>query len=403
MCHVGGFGPQLTPFGRNFKLNGYTLRGGALNVPVSAMAVASYIRTAQDQPPEPGFKANDNVALDEFAVFLAGGLGQHFGGFAEVTYDGVGKTWAWDNLDLRAVAKTEVKGAPVVLGLSLNNSPGVQDVWNTLPAWGFPYTDSALAPSPAAAPLLSGALAQNTLGLTGYAWINSAIYFEAGAYGSPGASTLRSLGADPFSPGDIDGMAPYGRVALQKTFGAHTVEVGVFGMRAEIFPGRDRSAGVSDAYRDIGLDASYQATLASGDVVSLNARYIDERQSLRASQVLGLAANRRNSLRDFRADVSYYWRDKIGFSVQAFDTTGSADTLLYADNRTLKPDSSGVTLQLDATPFGDRGQPQRRVNVRVGVQYTAYTRFNGAKTDFDGAGTKASDENTLRIFTWFAF
>jgi hypothetical protein len=174
-------------------------------------------------------------------------------------------------------------------------------------------------------------------------------------------------------------------------------------MRAQIFPGRDRSAGVSDAYRDIGLDASYQATLASGDVVSLNARYIDERQSLRASQVLGLAANRRNSLRDFRADVSYYWRDKIGFSVQAFDTTGSADTLLYADNRTLKPDSSGVTLQLDATPFGDRGQPQRRVNVRVGVQYTAYTRFNGAKTDFDGAGTKASDENTLRIFTWFAF
>ena len=26
-CHVGGFGPQLTPFGRAFKLGGYTLDG----------------------------------------------------------------------------------------------------------------------------------------------------------------------------------------------------------------------------------------------------------------------------------------------------------------------------------------------------------------------------------------
>ena len=25
-CHVGGFGPQLTPYGREFKLHGYTER-----------------------------------------------------------------------------------------------------------------------------------------------------------------------------------------------------------------------------------------------------------------------------------------------------------------------------------------------------------------------------------------
>ena len=29
MCHVGGFGPQLTPFGRAFKIGGYTQDGGA--------------------------------------------------------------------------------------------------------------------------------------------------------------------------------------------------------------------------------------------------------------------------------------------------------------------------------------------------------------------------------------
>src|SRR5665213_1711957 len=47
-CHVGGFGPQLTPYGRDFKLHGYTERAGAFNLPLSAMAVASYVRTRKD-------------------------------------------------------------------------------------------------------------------------------------------------------------------------------------------------------------------------------------------------------------------------------------------------------------------------------------------------------------------
>ena len=38
-CHVGGYGPELTQFGREFKLGGYTLRTHA-SVPISAMAVA---------------------------------------------------------------------------------------------------------------------------------------------------------------------------------------------------------------------------------------------------------------------------------------------------------------------------------------------------------------------------
>jgi hypothetical protein len=405
MCHVGGFGPQLTPFGRNFKLGGYTQRSTPFSLPVSAMVVASYLRTQQSppEPPAPGYSHNDNVTLDQASLFLAGGLGSHFGGFAQLTYDGVGKAWAWDNLDLRLVGSRQIGGATVVFGASLNNNPTIVDAWNTLPGWGFPYTDSALAPSPAAAPLLAGALAQETIGLTAYAWINSELYLEGGAYATPSASALHHLGADPFSPGAFDGAAPYGRIAVQKTFGAKTVEIGVFGMRASIFPGRDRSAGASDIYRDIGVDASFYTTLASGDVVTVNARYLSERETLNASQPLGLAANLHDEIRDVRADISYYWRNKVGGTVQVFDTTGSADSLLYGANSTFKPDSSGVTLQVDGTPFGDRDQPRRRVNVRIGAQYTIYAKFNGAHANFDGAGTRASDENTFRIFTWFAF
>src|SRR5665213_805340 len=59
-CHVGGFGPQLTAFGRNFKLRGYTTRAVKFNVPLAAFATASYVRTQKAQPasPAPSFGAN---------------------------------------------------------------------------------------------------------------------------------------------------------------------------------------------------------------------------------------------------------------------------------------------------------------------------------------------------------
>jgi hypothetical protein len=95
-CHVGGFGPELTPFGREFKLGGYTLRARS-SVPLSAMAVASWTHTNKDQvqPPD-NLSANNNLALDQVSGFLAGGVGKHLGGFVQVTYDGVGKAFSWD-------------------------------------------------------------------------------------------------------------------------------------------------------------------------------------------------------------------------------------------------------------------------------------------------------------------
>src|ERR1700735_3713074 len=60
-CHVGGLGPQLTAFGRNFKIHGYTLRATSFSVPFSAMAQASYVRTNKDQSsaPAPHYALND--------------------------------------------------------------------------------------------------------------------------------------------------------------------------------------------------------------------------------------------------------------------------------------------------------------------------------------------------------
>ena len=404
-----GSGPQLTPNGRAFKLQGYTLRTTAFNVPLSAMAVASYVHTdkAQSAPPAADFATNDNLALDQVSLFFAGGFGQHLGAFVQTTYDGVAKAFHWDNLDVRAVTTVQVKGADVVLGASLNNSPAVTDAWNTLPAWGYPYTASALlAPTPSASPLLNGALAQTSLGATGYVWIASAVYIEGGGYGSPGARSLTRLGVDPTDPGSIKGVAPYGRIAYETSVGGGVLEAGAFGMQTDIFPGLDHTTGFTDRYADVGFDGSYVKTLKNTDVISFNGRFLHERQTLDATcalngQTTGCAGN---TLTDIRADGSYYWRNKVGVTVAMFDTTGSANPTIYAANRTLRPDSSGVTFQLDGTPFGGGGSPLGpRFNMRVGVQYTAYAQFNGASHNYDGQGANASDNNTFRVFTWVAY
>ncbi|HWF77221.1 MAG TPA: hypothetical protein VN694_08590 [Caulobacteraceae bacterium] len=408
-CHVGGFGPQLTPFGRQFKLQGYTLRATSFNVPLSAMVIASYMRTAkpQDPPPAPGFGGNDNFALDQLSLFFAGGFGDHFGAFVQGTYDGVAKAWHWDNLDLRATTSVKAGKTDVTLGTSLNNAPSVQDAWNTLPAWGFPYTTSALAPTPSTSPLLGG-LAQSTMGLTGYAWINSEVYLEAGGYVSPSASALTHLGVDPTDPGSISGVAPYARFAFQHDLGKGTAQVGAFGMQTGIFPGRDHTTGLADRYTDVGFDGSYYVKLANDDTLTFNGRYMHERQSLQASCALGGtpgSACTDNTLNDLRLDGSYYWRNTVGATLAYFDTTGSANPIVYAANRTLTPNSAGVTFQVDGTLFGRNGKSPLgpRFNTRIGAQYTAYTRFDGARGNFDSAGRNAGDNNIFRLFVWAAY
>jgi hypothetical protein len=414
MCHVGGLGPQLTPFGRNFKLHGYTMRTQK-SVPLAAMAIASSTSTAEPQaaPPEPGFETNNNLALDQVSVFLAAGVGDHVGGFIQATYDGVTKATAWDNVDLRLINTGKVGDMDLVYGLSVNNSPGVQDSWNTTAAWGFPYTDSALAPGPAAAPLLSGGLAQEVIGVTAYAWLDSKFYLEAGGYTTPSASTLNWLGADPNAPGDIKGLAPYGRVAVQLPLAGGTFEAGGFALKAAIRPERDRTTGLTDDYTDFGLDASWYKALDSSSVITANTRYTHEKQSLNATCTLGfqggeipvvpLADCADTSLNEWRADASFYWRNKVGLTLGAFDIWGAENPSLYASNRTFSPDSSGYIVQIDGTLFGGTNAPFGRLNLRIGAQYTGYTKFDGARHDYDGTGRNASDNNTFRIFTWLAF
>ena len=84
-CHIGGYGPQLTPLGRAFKIGGYTQRGGEgwqSYIPLSGMVLTSFTNTGSSVPADqitPHYDFNNNFALDQISAFLGGGIGEHTG------------------------------------------------------------------------------------------------------------------------------------------------------------------------------------------------------------------------------------------------------------------------------------------------------------------------------------
>jgi hypothetical protein len=368
-------------------------------------AIGSFINTQKDQPPppKPHYDVNNNATIDYFLGYLAGGIGDHFGGFTNVAFEGVARHFRWDHFDLRAVNTGTLFGSDVTYGLSLNNDPSVQDVWQTLPVWSFPFRTSDLQPLPSTTPVLSGTFSQNVLGLSAYAWWDSNIYAEVALYRSLSAHFLKHLGIEPGSTNLIDGVAPYARVAYQQDFGDQNFEVGAFAFFPNVFPGRDQSAGKTDGYTDAGIDASYQYLGNNDNIFTANARYTHENRELAASVALGNASNASGTLDEFVINGSYYWHNLAGLTVQHFQTWGNTDPLFNASNRTFKPNSAGWIFQLDTAPFRDKEDFPTRINLRIGLQYFAFSEFNGASQNFDGFGRNASDNNTLRLFLWTAF
>ena len=148
-CHTNSFGPNLTPFGREFKLNGYVWDSGkkdeAYIPPISGMLMGSFTNTKQDQDPQPGpsgFNANNNFAFDQASLFYAGKIWDKIGAFSQLTYNGVADTLYMDNTDVRFANQVDLFDQDIVYGISANNKPTAQDLWNTTPAWGFPYVSS---------------------------------------------------------------------------------------------------------------------------------------------------------------------------------------------------------------------------------------------------------------------
>lgn len=393
-CHVGAFGPQLTQFGREFKLNGYVWNDGKSgHVPLAAMLQASFTHTQADQAggAAPGFAPNDNPAIDQISLFYGGAITDNMGAFAQITYDGIAKQLTWDNLDIRYAQTAQLDGGPLLYGITFNNNPTVQDAWNSTPAWGFPFAASGLAPTPAAATLIDGGLAQTVMGGGAYALWNNLVYAEADVYSGLGRDVRNALGAVPVAgTNSVSGVIPYWRVALEHDFGSHYLELGTFGLSQSDYPGGDKSAG-SDRFTDVALDATYLYSGSTDYTVTGYVTYIHEDQSLGASRRL-FGANGSDSLDTFRVNGSYSWQNTWTLSGQHFQTSGSSDNALYGGS----PNSAGWTGEIAYVPSGKLNSDfPSWMNVRLSLQYTAYTKF-------DGTSSHASDNNTLFLLLWIA-
>jgi hypothetical protein len=433
-CHT--VFPELTHFGRVFKANGYTLTNLkrvqdvsgkkeqllelSTTPPLSIMAQISYTQMQKSVPDlasvgANGVSQNGTAGFpQQFSLFYGGEIAPHFGGLIQLTYANDSGSVGIDNTDLRfADEKLLPDNSTLTYGLSLNNNPTVQDLWNSTPAWGFPYASSNANVSPLAGVAINGAFAQNVAGLTGYIFWKESLYVEAGGYRSAEQGVTNQLtgGAGPLdgtASNVIQGLAPYWRAAYEHDWDRHNLEVGVYGFNVKVLPGAASGTpmglnGPYNRFSDVAEDLQYQF-LGEENLFSVEATHIHENMTLNSSVATGAAANLSDNLNQTQIAATYYYRRKIGGTLQYFTINGSSDNLLYPANPTGgpgvvfsangSPESNGWIAELNYLPW---------LNVKVSAQYTFYNKFNGGSTNYDGAGRNASGNDTLYLLLWFAF
>jgi hypothetical protein len=412
--------PELTPYGRYFKLTGYTI-GTRQVLPVAAMAQVgtTWTQTAHDTTGVLQVPHDGGVVFSGASLFLAGKATDNIGGFVQWTVDNfAGGTDAnnvpiggashsqLDNLDVRMVGKYDAPDAKepgLIYGVTLHNNPTVQDVWNSTPAFGFPFTGPPFAYPDSMTPgaLIDNSMGQQVAGLGGYLFWKKTIYGEVSFYRTAdGAFSFLRAGQDTASDGGVNrlnGYNPYWRLALNHEWGPNSIMVGTFGMRADKYPSNLDPTTGTDRYTDTALDAQYQY-ITDPHTLTAQLTYIHEKQDLNASFAQGLSTNVSNTLNTYKAKGTYYYRRKYGATAAYFQTTGSTDPTLYASvdaaGNPIFPEQRGYILQLDYLPIQ---------NVRLMLQYTGFLKYNGATSNYDGLGRNPRDNNQLFLNLWLAF
>jgi hypothetical protein len=371
-------------------------------LPLAAMLQGSVTNTRTTDADPGSFPRNNALALQQASLFLAGRLAEHFGAFAQWTYDGIAHHSSVDNVDVRVAGQLKHEDLDVSYGLTVNNNPTVSDVYNSTPAWGFPFASSRVAVVPNASTLIDGGLAAQVAGVGVYSMWNKTIYAEVAGYRTANEwlSVLRA-GTDKTIDAILQGNAPYWRVALQHVWneGEQMVMFGAYGVDARKFPDSLDPVGASDRFRDIGVDAQYQF-VADRHRFSAQLNSIRERQRLNGTFVAGGSTNPTNTLQTFRGKATYYFNEKYGATLSYFRTTGSTDNGLYNTGQPItgsaagSPNSSGYIFEVDWLP---------RRDMRLALQYTAYREFNGAGSNYDGFGRNAKDNDALYCVAWLMF
>ena len=176
------------------------------------------------------------------------------------------------------------------------------------------------------------------------------------------------------------------------------------------------AVGPSDYYIDRGYDAQYQYVFDKHRF-SWMATLIDEDQRYNGGLFGASSVNQRNRLSFINTKVSYYYKKWYGASFGFQKTTGTPDSVLYspAGNDATTPGGASAVLgshigSPDTTAyigelnylFSTSGAQDHRKS-RVVLQYTAYTQFNGASSNYANNGRNASDNNYWWLGLWLMY
>jgi hypothetical protein len=419
-CHTNF--PELTPFGRQFKLEGYTRWDPkvAPPVPIAGMTWVGVNSVANNKNADGSQATTKNGALlwEGGSIFTGGRITDNFGAFTQWTYNNLAPAAdgdpnhlsghsGIDNTDLRAVVRPLIGTTPVVLGLTANNVMTMQDVWNSTPVWGYPFKTAPLGPGFGQGTFLES---QTRLaGLGAYAWIDKTWYVEGAMYKTAdGAFSILTAGDGRTR---IKGGAPYWRLAYNWDGDNDHIMVGHAGTIVTMDPvDANDNGGKGDVYRDLDFDAQYQH-FSDDDTHIVTAQYsfIHENVAWHSGFPVFNDAPY-SSMRSQKVKLTYLYQRTYGITGAVFDINGSTDTLRYGtggfdqNGNALpgngRPDTAGYILEAQWTPAFIKLASDPQLTVRFALQYTGYWKFNGAASNYDSSGRNASNNNSLYLYAW---
>jgi hypothetical protein len=288
----------------------------------------------------------------------------------------------------------------LLVGFDSNNDPSVQDVWNTVPSWGYPFYGSPQAPGAPGSTMIS-TLAEQTGSVGVYALFDRQFYAEVSMY-RVGKEFFRWMNAGTsFASGAqyLKGFNPYWRAYWTKDHGPNVWMVGTFGMHSDVYPDSSSPSGPTDVFADTGFDSQDQY-LADTGKLTLRGSYTYEQQSWKGSFPLGNVSTPKGNLKTLNLSASFALRDTWTFTGGSFLSNGSNDAALYqisdpsGNQLSAKPNTTGYQLELNRT---------LTQNIVASLQYTGFTKFNGLTSNVDGLGRRPSDNNALWVSVFFAF
>jgi hypothetical protein len=189
--------------------------------------------------------------------------------------------------------------------------------------------------------------------------------------------------------------------------------IGTYGLAAKVIPYYTNGVG-TNSFVEYNADANYSYMMNDNNMLMAMVKYTHDSMKLGASQSQGWASNASNNLDSVMMMGMWTYKQTYNLSVGWNYMKGSSDMTLYngagaydvtsgnngvnpiTGSANGSPNTNSFLFQADYVPFGKgtfAADPY--LNLRFSVQYWAYTQFNGASTNYDGAGRNAAGNNTL--------